>query len=338
MPEDEAQLHQALQALAARLVTGGQVANLRMLTGGASQETWSLDLVSPAGTEGLILRRAGVWTRGGSDQHLSLADEARLLDLLHDSGAPVPRVRYVLTEADGLGEGYLMARVEGEGNPFHIVSDPRYAAARERLAWQCGEALGRIHSLPTGPLDFLRASTPAEEIARQRETYRRQGPRRPVLELALRWLEEHCPPSGTPALVHGDFRTANLLVGEDGLRAVIDWELAHLGDPMEDLGWICVNSWRFGYIDLPVGGFGTREALFAGYEAVTGRPVDPETVHFWQVYGSLKWAVICRMMAASYRDGSSRGLEPAVIGRRTSEAEVDLLHLLAPLNGRGEDA
>ena len=73
--------------------------------------------------------------------------------------------------------------------------------------------------------------------------------------------------------MHGDFRHGNLIIGPDGVRAVLDWELAHTGDPMEDLGWICVNSWRFGEIDKPVGGFGTREELFAGYEAA-GRRVD----------------------------------------------------------------
>ncbi|MBA1149242.1 phosphotransferase family protein [Ectothiorhodospiraceae bacterium WFHF3C12] len=338
MPGDETQLREALEALAGRLAAGGSIHNLCKLTGGASQQTWSLDLVSPAGTEALILRRAGYWTSGGSDQNIALADEARLQALLREAGVEVPGVRYVLTDADGLGEGYLMERIDGEGNPFRIVNHERYAGARAHLARQCGEALGRIHTLATGELGFLRATTPRDEIERQREAYRRQGPRRPVLELALRWLQDNCPPPGTPALVHGDFRTANLLVDPDGLRAVIDWEMAHLGDPMEDLGWICVNSWRFGHSHLPVGGFGTREALFAGYESVTGRPVDPQAVRFWEVYGSLKWGVICRMMAASYRDGSGGGLEPAVIGRRTSEAEVDLLHLLAPLSGRQDDA
>lgn len=338
MPGDETQVREALEALAGRLVTNGTIRNLRKLTGGASQQTWSLDLVAPPATEGLILRRAGLWTSGGSDQNIPLADEARLQDLLRNAGVAVPGVRYVLADADGLGEGYLMERIDGEGNPFRIVNDERYATARQHLAWQCGEALGRIHTLATGALGFLRAATPQAEIERQREAYRRQGPRRPVLELALRWLEDNCPPADTPVLVHGDFRTANLLVGTNGLRAVIDWEMAHLGDPMEDLGWICVNSWRFGHSDLPVGGFGTQEALFAGYESVTGRPVDPEAVRFWEVYGSLKWGVICRMMAASHRDGDGRGLEPAVIGRRASEAEVDLLHLLAPLNGRRNNA
>lgn len=331
MATTDKQVQQTLGAVARKLADGAEVRDLRKLTGGASQQTWAFDLVSPAGSEALILRQAGVWTSGSSEQHIALANEARLQRRLADAGVPVPRIRYVLASRDGLGDGYLMDCVKGEGLPQRILNDARYERARSNLARQCGEVLGRIHSLPTDDLGFLRVAPPEAEIGRQLNEYREQGPRRPVFELALRWLQDNCPEAGKPALVHGDFRNGNLLVGSDGLRAVIDWEMAHLGDPMEDLGWVCVNSWRFGHSELPVGGFGTREELFAGYESVTGTPVDPEAVRFWEVYGTHKWGVICRMMASSFRSGADRSLEPAVIGRRASEAEVDLLHLLAPL-------
>jgi aminoglycoside phosphotransferase (APT) family kinase protein len=131
------------------------------------------------------------------------------------------------------------------------------------------------------------------------------------------------------SLVHGDFRNGNLMVGEDGLRAVLDWELAHLGDPMEDLGWLCVNSWRFGRHELPVGGFGTREQLFAGY-VEAGGTLHADSVHYWEVFGTLKWGVICESMAMAYLRGAERNVERATIGRRASEAEIDLLCLLAP--------
>jgi len=146
----------------------------------------------------------------------------------------------------------------------------------------------------------------------------------------MQWLRAHAP-ADTPrlSLVHGDFRNGNLVVGEDGLRAVLDWELAHLGDPMEDLGWLCVNSWRFGRHELPVGGFGTREQLFAGYAEAGGR-VDAARVHYWEVLGTLKWGVICQSMAQSFFSGAERNVERAAIGRRASEAEIDLLALLAP--------
>ena len=149
-----------------------------------------------------------------------------------------------------------------------------------------------------------------------------------MFELALRWLADHDPgPSREMTLVHGDFRHGNLIIGPDGVRAVLDWEIAHLGDPMEDLGWICTNSWRFGEIDKPVGGFGSREDLFAGYEEA-GRKVDPERVMFWEVMGTLRWGIMCGRMMQRFRNAPDHPMEQAVIGRRPSETEIDLLRLV----------
>ena len=157
--------------------------------------------------------------------------------------------------------------------------------------------------LPPGKLPKLRESSSTAEIAELGREYGGFGWPRPVFELALRWLRDHDPgPSNEVTLVHGDFRHGNLIIGSDGVRAVLDWELAHLGDPMEDLGWICVNSWRFGEIDRPVGGFGSREELFAGYEE-SGRKVDPARVKFWEVMGTLRWGVMCCGMMHRFRDG-----------------------------------
>ena len=151
------------------------------------------------------------------------------------------------------------------------------------LARQIGKVAAGIHGLDLAQLPKLRSMTATKEIAELEREYRSFDWPRPVFELALRWLRDHDPgPSGEVTLVHGDFRHGNLIIGPDGVRAVLDWELAHFGDPMEDLGWICVNSWRFGEIDKPVGGFGTREELFAGYEEA-GRRVDPDRV---EVLGS----------------------------------------------------
>ena len=148
-----------------------------------------------------------------------------------------------------------------------------------------------------------------------------------MFELALRWLRERDPgPSKEVTLVHGDFRHGNLIIGPDGVRAVLDWELAHFGDPMEDLGWICVNSWRFGEIDKPVGGFGTREDLFAGYEEA-GRKVDPDRVMFWEVMGTLRWGIMCCGMMQRFRNGpgpfdGARHDRPALVGDGNRFAEV----------------
>ena len=221
----------------------------------------------------------------------------------------------------------LNALCVADGRDRHV--DPA-AGAREGLAHQCGEALARIHGIDVEALPALRRAPPAVELAHYEAQYRSHGLHKPVFELALQWLKTHGPTdSGRLGLVHGDFRNGNLIVGENGLRAVLDWELAHLGDPMEDLGWLCVNSWRYGRHELPVGGFGTREQLFAGY-AEAGGVVDAARVHYWEVLGTLKWGVICQSMAQAYLTGAERTLERVAIGRRASEAEIDLLVLLAP--------
>ena len=330
-PEQE-RLRQGLQALAPQIHAQGRaIEGLQRLSGGASQESWSFDLRLDGDERlPLILRRApaGATVRGAG--HATLAQQAELQTLAAAAGVPVPAVVLLLQPGQGLGEGYLMQRVEGETLGRRIVGDARLASARQGLARQCGLALARIHRMPLAALPRLRRAPAADELAHYERQHRAHGLHKPVFELALHWLKTHAP-AGDVALVpvHGDFRNGNLMVGEDGLRAVLDWELAHLGDPMEDLGWLCVNSWRFGRHDLPVGGFGTREQLFAGY-AEGGGCVDAARVHYWEVLGTLKWGVICQSMAHAYLSGAERNLERAAIGRRASEAEIDLLVLLAP--------
>jgi aminoglycoside phosphotransferase (APT) family kinase protein len=237
---------------------------------------------------------------------------------------------HVLQPTEELGTGFIMQRIEGETIARKILRDAEFAGARPILARQLGKVAAGIHGLPTSELPKLRQMTATREIADLEREYRSFDWPRPVFELALRWLRGHDPgPSPEVTLVHGDFRHGNLIIGPEGVRAVLDWELAHLGDPMEDLGWICVNSWRFGEIDKPVGGFGTREELFAGYEAA-GRRVDPLRVKFWEVMGTLRWGVMCCGMMQRFRLGPEHSIERAMIGRRSSETEIDLLRLLAP--------
>ncbi len=300
------------------------------LSGGASQETWSFDIVHPDGNIGAILRRAPPGYGAAPSRAAGLAAEAVLMQLAHEAGVPSPRVLHVLQPRDGLGTGFIMQRVEGETIARKILRDEKFASARPHLARQLGKVAAGIHGLPLAKLPELRRMTAAKEIAELERDYRSFEWPRPVFELALRWLRDRDPgPSLEVTLVHGDFRHGNLIIGPDGLRAVLDWELAHTGDPMEDLGWVCVNSWRFGEIDKPVGGFGTREELFAGYEAA-GRRVDPERVKFWEVMGTLRWGVMCCGMMQRFRSGPEHSIERAMIGRRSSETEIDLLRLLAP--------
>ena len=303
------------------------------LSGGASQETWRFDIMHPDGAIGSILRRSPKGYGAAPGRAAGLDNEAALMRLAHAAGVPSPEVLHVLTPKDDLGTGFIMRRVDGETIARKILRDADYAEARPRLARQLGGIAASIHGIAREALPPLREMNATKEIAELAREYRSFDWPRPVFDLALRWLSQNDPgPSADVTLVHGDFRNGNLIIGPDGVRAVLDWELAHLGDPMEDLGWICVNSWRFGEIDKPVGGFGSREDLFAGYEAA-GRKVDAARVKFWEVMGTLRWGVMCCGMMQRFRLGPDHSMERAMIGRRASETEIDLLRLLAP---RGE--
>jgi len=93
---------------------------------------------------------------------------------------------------------------------------------------------------------------------------------------------------------------------------------------MQDLGYLCVRAWRFGG-DGPVGGFGSYEDLFAGYERISGRAVDRDAVRWWEVFGSVWWGGACMLQAWRHLSGGERSVELAAIGRRVSEQEYDVL-------------
>ncbi len=322
-------LIEPLTRLAQRRLGGEAIAGLTRLSAGATQEIWRFGVYRGDVETPVILRRAPGGTRV-SESGIGLAVEAKLIAAAAQGGVPVPPVLHVLEEDDGLGQGFLMGFVEGETLGGRIARGEAFAAVRPSLARQCGEILARIHAIDPQGFPTLSRTGPAALVAQYRTAYEGSAWPRPVFDLAFRWLEAHAPPTpAAPRLVHGDFRNGNLMIGpDDGVRAVLDWELAHVADPMEDLGWICVNAWRFGVLDKPVGGFGTREDLWAGYEAAGGAPVDREHAHWWEVYGSMRWGVMCCGMTASFR-GADPSVERAVIARRTSENELDLLRLLA---------
>ena len=323
------------QGLAAALsvcaASPAQVLGLRRLSGGASQETWAFELLDGAGTHALILRRAPPGATHRTADGPGLAGEAALIRLAGQAGVPVPEVVALLQPQHGLGEGFVMQRLPGEALGRRIA-----AAHRPALARQCGEALARIHALPLAGLPALRRTQPAAEVEHLRQWHARHGTARPVFQLALRWLAQQAPADVDPVLVHGDFRNGNLMVDLADevapLRGVLDWELAQLGDAMADLGWLCVNAWRFGQAQRAVGGFGLPDELFAGYRAAGGQ-LDPARLHWWQVLGTLRWGIICESMGQAWLTGAEPVLEKAAIGRRASETEIDLLALLAPRAG-----
>ena len=322
LPPDAEALARAIAATCGE----GSVVDLRRLSGGASRETWSFDLADAGRRRrGFVLRRDPGEYGGESDR----ATEYLLCAAAADAGVAVPRVRVLLRPEDGLGRGFVMDRVEGETIARRILRDDAYAAARPRLATQCGEIAARIHAIDPTQLPRLPVQDAAAQLDQCRAVLDTFGEPHPALELGLRWLAERVPPlPPRPELVHGDFRNGNFIVGPEGIRAVLDWELAHLGDAVEDLGWLCVKSWRFGVHDKPVGGFGTVADLIAAYERAGGRTVDEDALRFWVALGTLRWGVICVGQAFTHLNGLVRSIELATLGRRVAETEWDLLEIL----------
>jgi aminoglycoside phosphotransferase (APT) family kinase protein len=324
-------------ALAAAL-GAHDVRGLRRLSGGASRETWAFD----ADGRPLILQRA----RPGGVASGPMATEVALLRAAHAGGVPVPSVVLAGADVDGdrdgggggaasggggdaglLGRSWMVVeRIEGETIPRKILRDAEFASARPLLTAQCGRALAAVHRIDRGSVSGL---DPTDQFERFRELLDAMTEPHPAFELGFRWLERNRPHVRADTVVHGDFRNGNLVVGPDGLRAVLDWELAHLGDPLEDLGWLCVRAWRFG-ASPRVGGFGDVDDLVAAYEAASGSTgtVDRDALAWWEAMGTLKWGVMCMLQAATHLSGTFRSVELAAIGRRVCEVEHDLLLLL----------
>jgi len=308
---------------------GVAITRIEALSGGASSATYAVDAVGGDGrVRPLILQCAatGSVPEGG----LPRADQARLQQLAFGHGLPVAEVVRVLAPDDGLGEGYVMARLPGEALAPRWLKLPDYAPARAVLTQQCAAVLAQLHQMPLSVVAGLKLPTgsTAEALARMFANYRRFGVNSPVFDLAFAWLRERVADRPATAIVHGDFRSGNFLVAPDGLVAVLDWELAHLGDGHEDLGWLCCNAWRFGVWQNPVGGFGQRDELYAAYEAAGGDPVDRDRAAFWELFGTLKWGIACLQLGDDHVSGRLRNVERAAIGRRVSEVELDLMHML----------
>ena len=302
-----------------------EIRSLRRLTGGASRETWSFDAVT-AGDDlhELVLRRDPP-SRPGPPGAMSL--EAAVIRLAGAAGVPVPEVLVDTDDPHVWGAaGLVMRRVGGEALGKRILRSEELAPARSGLVEQCAGALAALHSVDP---DELSGAPEFDPLAAMRAILDDLGEPVPTFEYALRWLDEHRPVGSGRAIVHGDFRLGNLLVDTGGLSAVLDWELVHLGDPLEDLGWFCVRAWRFG-AELPVAGMGTREQLLDAYAAAGGRRATPEDLRWWEAYGTLRWGVICLTQTAVHLRGDLRSVELAAIGRRVCETEWDLLLLLAP--------
>ncbi len=328
---DSANLAEKLEhAVARHIGPPGTVHDLQRLTGGANKTTWSFDADVPT-RQRFILQMSSIALTdqpdplAGVSPHLTAEEDAAYMQAAVKAGVPAPRVRAILDPSDDIGAGYVTERVDGETLAGRILRDDRYANARQVMTRQCGEILATIHRIPLADAPFLQRFDPDQLVAAQRKILEYRGLHLPALEWGLRWASENTPKNPRLTAVHGDFRLGNFIVGEEGIRLLLDWEIGQAGDPMQDLAWVCVKTWRFGG-PKPVGGFGTREELFAAYERASGIPVDPAHVRFWEAFGSVKWAVGC--LSLGTRGVEEMNVERCAIGRRIEEPLWDFYNLI----------
>jgi aminoglycoside phosphotransferase (APT) family kinase protein len=308
------------QAIAARLaeVLGEPLTEgVQQLSSGASRATFAF---ATAAHGRLVLQM---------ERDAARAEErpgqAELLGAAAWASVPVARVIAHGGEDTVLGASWIvMEEVRGTTDPAAILAGEGVPAPAE-LIESIAAALAAVHRMPADERLVPRVDDP---LAQLRKLHDRLGQPHPTFELAFRALGPDRPPARC-ALVHGDFRVGNLMVAPGGVSAVLDWELAHVGDPLEDLGWLCVPAWRFTRPDRPAAGLGTREQLAAAYERQSGVGVELAAVRRWELAGTLRWGVICVMQAFTHLSGASRSVEHAVIGRRACEVEWDLLEMLA---------
>lgn len=303
------------QGLAAVMETES-ITDLQRLSGGASRETWRFK----AGNSDYVLQRVRAGTVGGFQV------EPRVLAVAHEAGVPVPELVIDGANRTELGVPFMIVRaVEGETIARKILRDDEYSRARGALTTQLGIAAARLHQVDPARVPGL---VEDDQVNRYTTILQDLGEPHPVFEAALRWLERNRPDSAMSCIVHGDYRLGNMMVNSDGLAAVLDWEIAHIGDPMEDLGWLCVRAWRFGGA-FPAAGVGTYDELLDAYASVTGVRPDPDVLRWWEILGTMKWGIICISQAATHLTGIVRSHELAAIGRRVCENEYDLIDLLS---------
>lgn len=315
-------LADALAIVLGETLGGGvEICALERLPGGSSRESWACSVRTVAGERRVVLRRD---PSGAPSSGLTL--EADLLRVAAEVGVPVPGLVAAGPAGGPLTSAFVIVDfVEGEVLPRRVLRMVADAGSGDTLTAECGRALAAIHGIPPASAPGLTGGDQLEEL---RALLHRLGQPHPAFELALRHAAENRPPRGREVLVHGDFRTGNLLVRGDGtIAAVLDWELAHRGDPLEDLAWLCAKPWRFGS-EHHVGGFGSLDALVRVYEEAVGASVDRGALAWWELVETLRWGIICIVQVLTHTTGALRSVELAAIGRRVCEVEWDVLQML----------
>ena len=304
-----------------------KIKQLIPLTGGASAD---INRIILANDDELIVRRT--LSQEKSVMAIPKILEAKIQKVVKKNGAPVPAIIFEFSEGEEIGEGYVMEAISGETIPRKILRDEKFATVREKLPFEIGKSLAKIHQTQLDDLKALDQVTFTDSLEKLFQVYLSFNQSQPVFDLAFKWLEAQELTDYGNVLVHGDFRFGNFIISEENLESIIDWELAHIGNPMEDLGWLCVRSWRFGNVEKRVGGLGDIKDLIAGYESNSDIKIDESQLDIWQLYGSLRWGIICMMQTFAHLSGMVNSVEKAAIGRRVSETEFDLMNMIKHKN------
>jgi aminoglycoside phosphotransferase (APT) family kinase protein len=319
---------QALQAyLSAQMGESVTISDPKPLAGGASRDTWLFTASTPTRTERLVLRRD--LPTQMFDDALTREQEFRVMRTAYEHGVKVANVRYLCTDPSVLGgQFFIMDYVAGISIGVKVVHAPELAQARAHLPEQLAEQLARIHTMPTQDLPFLAHTDAPKTIAQMYSILDALQVKSPTWEWCLRWAQRHQPQASLTCYIHGDYRIGNLLIDETGLTAVIDWEFGHLGDPNEELAYICMRDWRFGNGNLHFGGISDRETFLRAYERHSGQSVHRASVDWWEIMGNIRWGIICMSQANRHLSGAEPSVELASLGRRSAEMQLEALRLI----------
>ncbi|MDO8615664.1 MAG: phosphotransferase family protein [Dehalococcoidia bacterium] len=318
---------------------GVAVSDLRRIPGGASRETWAFDARWRQDGEergqGFVLRRDPDASLLETDRNV----EFQVMGAVSGEGIPVPRMFWLENDGAWLDRPFfVMERIDGcETSPTKVLMDPQFFPGRARLAEDFVQILARIHALDWSRAGLATLGVPKDAAScaiTQIEAWEAVVDRdalepQPVLRAAFRWLRRHLPREAQRiVLVHADYRTGNFLCAPDGqIKGILDWELTHLGDPLEDVAWAAIRPWRWLGNEL-VGGLMERRDYYRRYEAASGLSVDEESVRFWEVLGNVKLAAIFLTGAHSFCDGRTRSPMMAFLSRNNSRLELEIMDLM----------
>ena len=289
-----------------------EVANVARISGGASRETYRFRARYTKG--GKTVERALILRR---DPPASLIEterstEYRAYQAFHKEGLPVPEP--VALELDGAALDrpfFIMEEIENCQVGGVLGPDP-YGDHREKIGRQFFTHLGHIAAADPKALglsDFDGAKDVKDcwrhEVARWEKVVNDdEREPQPIVRAAIRWLKKNPPPPAQKiAVVHGDYRNGNFLYDSNGdMRGILDWEMAHLGDPLEDLGWAIDPLWASGDASRP-GCMIARADAIRIWEQASGLRADPKALHWWEIFASFKGAAIWISAACEYAEG-----------------------------------